>query len=262
MRQNTVKQSLTDGGIAVGTMAFEFMVPALPQIADVAGADFVLFDMEHAGLSTERLATLAAVTRGTDVVPLVRVPKADYQLMSRPLDVGVMGIMAPSVESKAQAEALVAATKYPPAGHRGTAFGIAHDGYRKGDARQKMQDANEQTLLIAQIETPPGVDNVDEIASVEGIDVLWMGHNDLTTAMGIPGQFDHAEYLDAEQRMLDACEKFGRAAGFRCDSADHGRKLAAQGFRCLAYLNDIVIYRDNLASGLQAVRSAASEAAV
>ena len=261
MRQNTVKQTLAGGGISVGTMAFEFMVPALPQIAAVAGADFVLFDMEHTGLSTERLTTLAAVTRGTNVVPLVRVPKADYQLMSRPLDVGMMGIMAPSVETKAQAEALVTATKYPPGGYRGTAFGIAHDGYRKGDAKQKMQDANEQTLLIAQIETPLGVHNVEEIAAVEGVDVLWMGHNDLTTAMGIPGQFDHSEYLAAEQAMLDACEKFGRAAGFRCDSADHGRKLAAQGFRCLAYLNDIVIYRDNLAAGLEAVRSAVNEGA-
>lgn len=169
-----------------------------------------------------------------------------------------MGLMVPAVETREQAQAVVAATKYPPQGGRGTAFGIAHDGYRKGDATQKMREANEQILVIAQIETVRGIENVEEIASVDGIDVLWIGHMDLTTSMGIPGQFDHPDYRRAVQRLLDACERSGRAAGFKCDSEAHGAELLAQGFRCLAYLNDIAIYREGLASGLAALRSAAT----
>lgn len=253
---NPVKEALARGDVAVGTMVFEFTVPALARIAEVAGADFVLYDMEHTGLSTQRLATLVATTIGTTAVPIVRVPRVDYQLMSRPLEIGVRGLMVPSVESRTQAEEIVRATKYPPLGQRGTAFGIAHDGYQKGDPVQVMRAANEATLLIAQIETVNGVENVAEIAAVDGIDVLWIGHNDLTTSMGIPGQFDHPDYVTAVDAVLDACRANGKVAGFRADSVRHGSELVSQGFRCLAYLNDIAIYRDGLRAGVDGIRAA------
>ena len=166
-----------------------------------------------------------------------------------------MGIMVPCVESAKQAEAVVRATKYPPQGKRGTAFGIAHDGYVRGDVTETMRRANESNLLLAQIESPDGVENVDAIASVEGVDVLWVGHNDLTTAMGIPGQFDHPDYHAALNEVARACKEHGKVAGFRPDSITQATELVSLGYRILAYLSDVSAYRTVLANGIDAIRS-------
>lgn len=257
MKDNPIKTTLSKGGTAVGTMVFEFTVPGLARLAGAGGVDFVLFDMEHTGLSMERLGMLAAVAAGADVVPLVRVPATDYQLMSRPLELGVMGLMIPSVESAEQAAAVVASTRYPPGGRRGTAFGIAHDGYAPGDPVAMMKHANDNLLIIAQIETVAGMSQVHEIAAVDGIDVLWIGHNDLTTSMGIPGQLEHPDYLDALGRVISACTEHGKAGGFCPGSVDQARDLVSRGFRCLAYRNDVAIYRDGLRHGVDVIRKAA-----
>ena len=153
--------------------------------------------MEHTGWSIETVRGLIATTRAADAIPMVRVPATEYHLISRPLDVGAMGIMVPMVESAEQAQKIVTSAKYPPRGRRGAAFGVAHDDYTGGDIIAKMQSANDEILLIAQIETEHGLENVDAIAAVEGIDVLWIGHFDLTNFMGIPGQFTSDAYLDA-----------------------------------------------------------------
>src|SRR6476661_8130969 len=124
MRTNTVKATLREGGIALGTMVFEFNTVGIGRIAAAAGAESILYDMEHTGWSIETIRTLMATTRAADIVPMVRVPATQYHLLSRPLDVGAMGLMAPMVESEEQARLIVNSAKYPPAGRRGAAFGV------------------------------------------------------------------------------------------------------------------------------------------
>ena len=172
MRANTVKRTLRGGGVSLGTMVFEFDSTGIGRLMANAGAEFVIFDMEHTGWNLETLRMLIATTRPTGVVPMVRVPTVQYHFLARSLDIGAMGLMVPMVESAEQARLIVQSAKYPPAGRRGAAFGVAHDDYQGGDLLAKMQSANEEQLLIAQIETATGVENVDQIAAVEGIDVL------------------------------------------------------------------------------------------
>ena len=105
-----------------------------------------------------------------------------------------------------------------------------------------MRYADYETLLIVQIETRRGVDNVDEIAAVEGLDVLWIGHNDLTNSMGIPGRFDHPNYLRAIDRFLETCRRHGKAPGIMSTGVDDGRAQLDQGFRCVAYWGGIWLY--------------------
>src|SRR5947209_4815100 len=100
MRTNQVKRTLQRGGIAIGTMVFEFRTPGIARIAAAAGAEFVIFDMEHTGWSDETIGMLVATARGSDLVPMARVPATQYHLLSRPLDVGAMGLMLPMVESE------------------------------------------------------------------------------------------------------------------------------------------------------------------
>ena len=161
----------------------------------------------------------------------------------------------PMVESTEQARTIVDSAKYPPLGRRGAAFGVAHDDYTGGDIIEKMESANDEVLLIAQIETTRGVENVDAIAAVDGIDVLWIGHFDLTNSLGIPGQFSHPTYLEAVERVLETCHRHGKAPGIMAGAVADGQALLQQGFRAMAYSGDLWIYQLALRQGLDALRA-------
>lgn len=254
MRENKVKRSLAAGGTAFGTMVFEFSTTGIGRATAEAGADFLIFDQEHNGWSVETIRMLTATTRSADLAPFVRVPATQYHLMARVLDVGAMGLMVPMVETEEQARLIVQSAKYPPVGRRGAGFGLSHDDYVESDILEKMASANQEGLLIAQIETALGVENVDRIAAVEGIDVLWIGHFDLTNSLGIPGQFTHPEYLRCVERVLEACRRHGKAPGFMVADVETGKRLLAQGFRILAYWGDVWLYKQALRLGLAGLR--------
>jgi 2-keto-3-deoxy-L-rhamnonate aldolase RhmA len=253
MRDNHVKRKIQSGGRSIGTFVFEFNTTGIGPLAAGAGCEFVVFDMEHTGWSIETIRTLVAATRSTEMIPLVRIPATEYHFIARSLDMGAMGIMAPMVESAAQAAALVASAKYPPLGRRGAAFTVAHDDYTGGDIVEKIRTANSETLLLAQIETAAGVRNVDQIAAVAGIDVLWIGHFDLSNSLGIPGQFDHPQFQEALGQVLAACRKHGKTPGFMASSIAVGRQLLDQGFCMLAYSGDLWLYQAALREGVEAL---------
>ena len=234
MRDNPVKQKLQQGKAVFGTMAFEFFVPGLPQMVKAAGAEFLLFDMEHSGLGYETLKDLIAACRGIGLVPMVRVPSAQYQFIARALDIGAMGIMVPMVASAEEAEFIVSCTRYPPQGRRGAAFGFAHDDYEGGDVAEKMRLANERTIVMPLIETKEGIEDIDRIAAVPGVDVLWLGHFDLTNFLGIPAQFKHAKYVKAIDRLCAAAGKHGKVLACMTGSPEWSREYWEKGFRLFA----------------------------
>lgn len=254
MRPNHVKASLRRGETSVGTMVFEFKTKGIGRIASNAGAEFVIYDTEHTESTWETIATLLATSRAATAVPIVKVPAIERTSLSRPLDVGAMGLMMPMVESASQARDIVRWAKYPPQGERGAAFGLAHDDYAALDSRATMQSVNNETLLIAQIETLQGVRNLAEIAGVEGIDILWVGQADLTNSMGIPGQFDDMGYQKILDRVAQVAEESGKAAGFLVYSMDEAQRMIDRGYRCLAYSVDIWIYAAALKEGMDNIR--------
>lgn len=258
MRSNHVKHKVQNGGVSIGTFLFEFNTTGIGRIAAEAGAEFAVFDMEHTGWTLETIRILVATTRSTEMIPLVRIPATEYHFVARVLDMGAMGVMVPMVESAAQAATAVAAAKYPPEGRRGAAFGVAHDDYTGGDIIEKINTANSETLLIAQIETAAGVRNVDEIAAVAGIDVLWIGHFDLSNSLGIPGQFSHPHFHDAVVQVLSACRQHGKTPGFMAGDIASGKKLLDQGFRMIAYGGDLWLYQAAVRDGVAALQSHAS----
>lgn len=257
MRENPLKQRLADGGYAFGTMVFEFFTPGIAQIVHAAGAEFVLYDMEHSGVGIEVIKQQMATCRGIGIVPLVRVPATEYHFIARTLDAGAMGIMVPMVESAEQARAIVAMTRYPPRGRRGAAFGVAHDDYEAGPVAAKITAAMARTLVIAQIETAKGADAVEEIAAVDGIDVIWLGHFDLTNFLGIPGEFNNAKYLAAVEQIVAAARRHGKSAGFMPVDEKWARDYLAKGFRMMAYGMDLMMLQHELSHGLAVMREAA-----
>jgi 2-keto-3-deoxy-L-rhamnonate aldolase RhmA len=260
MRDNPVKQALAAGGSAFGAMAFEFFSPGLPQLCRNAGAEYVLFDMEHTGLGFETLKTQAALCRGLGVVPMARVPRGEYHFIARALDVGAFGVMVPMIGTAEEARHIVSCTRYPPAGRRGAAFGFAHDDYEGGDIESKIAAIHARTMVIAQIETADGLANVDAIAAVPDVDALWVGHFDLSNFLGIPGRFTHPSFLAAVDRVVDACSAHGKAPAFLAPDDDWARSYAARGFRLLAYGIDQLMFQSALAHGLSVLRAARKQA--
>jgi 2-dehydro-3-deoxyglucarate aldolase/4-hydroxy-2-oxoheptanedioate aldolase len=143
--------------------------------------------------------------------------------------------LVPLVDPGELAMFIVTCTRYPPAGgRRGAAFGFAHDDFEGGDVVQKMGMIHERTLVIAMIETQAGLENVDAIAAVPGVDVLWLGHFDMSNFLGIPGQFSHPTFQDAIKRIVGAANKHGKSAGYMAASAELGREYLGHGFRMIA----------------------------
>ncbi len=234
MTRKSVRQRALSGETVLGAMIFEFFVPGMPQMLRNAGAEYAIYDMEHGGLGLETLKMLAAASRGTGVVPMVRVPRGEYHFIARALDVGAQGVMIPMVESAEQARGIASSARYPGQGRRGAAFGFAHDNYEPGDPQSKMKEADLRNLVIAQIETEKGLEAVEEIAAVEGIDCLWLGHFDLSNFLGIPGQFDSPVFTGAVERIVAAGRKHGKALGYMAADADLARQYRKLGFNMIA----------------------------
>ena len=254
MAQKSIRARATAGESVLGAMVFEFFSPGAAQCLQLAGAEYIIYDMEHTGLGYETLKTQVAHCRGLDVVPMARVPRSDYAFIARALDVGAQGIMVPMVNSVGEAKAIAEATRYPPEGRRGAAFGFAHDDYQAGSPIDKIKAANENNLLIAQIETELGLEAVEGIAAVDGIDVLWVGHFDLTNFLGIPGQFDHPKYLDALKRVVDAGRKHGKGLGFMASDISWAQEYQDHGFNMLACGTDHGLLMAGAANILDSVR--------
>jgi len=255
MRGNPVKTRLLAGDRVFGAMVFEFFSPGIAQICRNAGAQFVLFDMEHTGLDFETLKIQFALTKAQDLVPMVRVPRGEYHFIARALDIGAMGVMVPMVGTAEEAADIVACTRYPPLGRRGAAFGFAHDDYQGGDVAAKMAAIHERTLVIPQIETAEGLANVEAIAAVDGVDALWLGHFDLTNFMGIPGQFQHPDYIAGVRNIVTACEKHGKAPAFLAADDAWAREYHAHGFRLMAYGIDQAMLQNALKHGIDLLKA-------
>ncbi len=257
MKQNQFKQILAAGNVPVGHMIMEFNTRGMARLLGVAGLDFVVIDMEHASFSTADVANLIAWTHAGEVAPFVRVPQIEYHLIARILDAGALGVMVPNVKNGAEARAIVEAAKYAPLGKRGVALGGTLTGFRGVEPPQFLDESNRNTTIICQIESEEGMGNLEEIAATEGVDVLWVGHFDLTNSMGIPGQFDDQRFLDALAKVVSTTRQHGLGAGIQPGSIEQARGWIEMGFNVISYGADYSLYLGALKEGVEQVRSLA-----
>jgi len=255
MRDNVVKRKLAAGETVFGTMIFELTAPGLPAILSAAGAEFALYDMEHSGISMEEMKRQFSYARGLPLVPIVRPPAKQYQFVSRLLDLGAMGIMAPMVESPEEAAEIVSWTRYPPKGVRGAMFGGAHDDYAPGDIAEKMAAAEARTIVLAMIETAAGLERVEDIVAVDGVDGVHLGQFDLSLSLGVPGQTDHPQILDGIERLLRACAAHGKFAACMAPTAEIGAQWLAQGFRMVSVGYDVGLLSSALSDGIAKLKA-------
>lgn len=247
MSNNALKAMAQTRDMKVGHFVFEFATSGIGHIVKQAGAEFVLLDTEHSGFGIETIKKLVQYFKAADLPAIFRVPSSDYKDIARALDAGAEGVMLPMVSTPQQAEAIVQSMKYTPRGGRGVIIRAGLDDYTTGDTMEKLNAANERTTLFAQIETAEGVENAAAIAAVDGVDCLWIGHFDLSCSLGIPAQFDHPKYIEANQRVVDAALAAGKSLGRLVPDAALGAELNKQGFDFIAIGADAWVLGDALA---------------
>ena len=257
MKQNRFKQKMAEKNFSVGHMISEFGTRGQAKMLEIADVDFVIIDREHTGSTSADIADLAAWFKATDIAPFVRIPQIQYHFIARTLDVGALGLMAPNVKGAAEARALVDAAKYAPLGHRGVSLAAAHSDYRTVVPKEFMDYANENTTIICQIESREGVDQLEGIASTPGVDVLWVGHFDLSQSMGIPGRFQDAMFLNALKKVVDTARQHHLGAGIQPGSLEQAQEWMELGFNVISYSADHFVYIRAMSQAVSAVRKLA-----
>lgn len=233
MRPNTVKRKLRAGEPAIGTFMALGSALGAEQLAHV-GFDWLLVDQEHGAIDATLLQSLLQAISTTETVPLVRVASNSGEAIGRALDAGAYGVIVPMVSNREDAEAAVAAARYPPAGARG--IGGARTRLYGGD--DYVQRANEEILLVVELEHADAVRNAHEILSVPGVDAYFIGPGDLCSSLGLPHTWepDYPEFFAAIDEIARVGKELGVPGGIHTSPAratamlDRGYQFIAVGF--------------------------------
>lgn len=248
MFKNKVKRLLYERKAAIGAWVTINNIDVVEALSRV-GLDWLLFDMEHGPLEVSDIQRLLPATNGTETVPLVRIPWNDFVTIKRVLDIGAYGIMVPWVNTRESAEAVIKAVTYPPHGIRG--FGPRRAVYYGLESSSEyFRTVGDEILVIVQIETEDAVNNIDEILSVKGIDVAFVGPYDLSANLGIFGDFEHPKFRSAVEAVLNSCKRKGVTPGMAAFSVDDAINALKMGFKFVSVGYDIFdltrIYRSNV----------------
>ncbi|WP_129287443.1 aldolase/citrate lyase family protein [Streptomyces sp. GZWMJZ-114] len=211
--RNPAKEKLARGETVYSMTARLVRTVDIAAIAHSAGFDSIYIDMEHSPFPLDAASQICMACNHLGVTPLVRVPGLDASFIGRVMDSGAMGIIVPGVNSADEVRAAVRAVKHAPLGERSLAGSPPQLHFRSYPADQTIRALDETSMVVAQIETRAGLDAVEAIAAVEGVDVLLVGANDLSLELGIPGQMDHPELHKAYLRIIEACRMTGKTAG-------------------------------------------------
>lgn len=253
-----MKPLFDDEGVALGLMLSEIRNPSLAVMLATAGMDFFIIDMEHGAYGWESMSSLIATARAVGVEPVVRIPEIRRETVLKPLEAGASGLLVPMVERVEQVEELIEHAKYAPQGRRGTALRRAHSHYRRGAPVEYMAGANEATTIAIQIESRRGLEDVDALAAVPGVDALFIGPFDLSVDLGLPGQTWSRELREAYGTVLEAAKRHGRVAGFHAADIEHAHTLIAEGFQMLSVSSDVDLLVDHATANVEALRARAS----
>lgn len=251
MRASKIKAKLkTREPILVTALALTD--PSLFELASLMGFDGIWLDLEHHPVSVETAATLMRAARVGASDVMARPAKGEFMRMGRLLEAGAQGVMYPRCDSADEAREVVTWSKFAPLGRRGFDSGNADNPYCTMPAAPYVKQANDETFIVAQIESPEALANAEEIASVEGVDVLFLGPADFSQLSGVPGQFNHPLVQEAVQKVASAAQNAGKCWGMPSPSPERTRELMDMGARFIAHGADVIMVKN----GLEAIRSA------
>ena len=238
MKKNNVREKLINGESCIGSW-LNLSSTTATQLMSRGGFEWLTVEMEHSSISFETAAQNFSIIAGSGVAPLLRVPCNSIENIKRALDTGAWGVVVPMVNSQEEAEAVVLAARYAPQGNRSVG-GVLHAANFDTSTGDYYKRANEETLVVVMTEHVDAVRDAEDILSVPGIDVAFIGPNDLHNSMGLPPAFEseHPEFLDALDHVLKTAKKHGVAAGIHVPDAETAKKRIAEGFQFVAIASD------------------------
>lgn len=245
----SLKQRLAEGEtVNVFAVSRVFHPNVIEMFAYHGGFHGFWIDDEHAGFSTQQVETAAAFGRANGLDCFVRIPPTDYARVTRCLESGASGVMAAQINSAEQAEEFVQWTKFHPRGRRGLNAGGFDGRFGNLPLSEFCRQANEESFLAIQIETQQAVEECDEIAAIDGVDLLFIGPADLSQAFGVTGDFLHESCLDAIDKVAAACRNHGKSFGAVTTTPEHAQMLVEKGCRMLSPTNDVRTFNAGIKS--------------
>lgn len=230
---------MREGQTTIGLMLVEIRQPSIMQVLSIAGFQFVLIDAEHGPFNIETIADLSRSAVRQGMTPIVRVTEASYTQITQALDSGAQGVMIPRITDPQQVRDVIQIMKYPPMGRRGSVLARGHTGFESGSVVDAMAQMNEETMLVVQVETKQAVERLDEIVSVPGVDAALIGPNDLSIALGVPGEMRDPVLEDAVQKTIRACEKHSVVPAIHMNDVELGQYWAERGMRMISLNSEL-----------------------
>lgn len=240
MEINKLKQKLLDGQTVYGPFC-KLQDPSVVEIAALAGFDFVILDMEHGPLSVESVQTIARAAQAKGIEVVVRVTENSASDILRILDVGVNSIQVPQVNSAADAQKVVDASFFYPKGERGMCRYVRAASYTGIEKKEYFSSANLGTLTIVHIEGNKGLENLEQIVSLNGIDIVFLGPYDLSQSCGYPGQTNHPEVVNKMKKAVMLAKANNKIIGTFCESPSDAHKWRDLGVQYISYSVDVGI---------------------
>jgi len=235
--RNRLKHALAEGRTCVGTVV-TIGSPVVAELFAIAGYDWIWFDLEHTSVSLETLQTMIQAVSGYDTTVVVRVPGNDEVWIKRVLDLGPHAIIVPLVNSAEETERAMRYCRYPPAGVRGAGIGRAQ-GFGEASIATYYGTANQEIMVIPQIEHIEAVNNIDAILAVDGVEAIFLGTMDLSGSMGMLGHTDHPNIERAQQKVKEACKRRNVHCGILAMSPEQCNQRIQEGHRFVAVGMDV-----------------------
>lgn len=257
--QRDLREQLRGGELVLCLALLNSRTPEVPAIAAACGYDAVYVDLEHTSTSLETAAMLCAGAVGAGISGLVRVPSQDPSLIARVLDSGAVGIIVPHVNSREEAESVVAAARFPPVGSRSISGPNVVSGFAPRRPVELTAILESRTVVAVMIETPHAVAECDAIAAVPGVDMVLLGPSDLTAEMGIHGDYENEHFHNAVRSVAAACRRHGVALGVAgIKSVDMLERFVGLGLRFISAGTDVGMMTEAATSRALALRGLAT----
>lgn len=241
-----LRQTLRAGDLVLTAMISEVTNSNIAHMAKVAGLDSFIVDLEHGTFDYPAMAGAVALGRALGLAPVVRVPALTKEPIQKALDAGASGILVPLVRTAEEVGLAVALSRYPPEGRRGMALKRAHGDYSNAGVGPYIDQANSAVAVMVQVETAEALDSIDEIASVPGLDCLFIGPQDLSTVIGHVDAPWSADMKDVFERIATAAREAGKAWGIQTTTFEQASFAARAGASYVSCSSDVVMLTDRL----------------
>lgn len=250
-----LKQKLENNEKIYGMMVTEFYTPNIAKMLSQCGFDFFIIDCEHGYFDNSQVANLLAVANATGIPVLIRIPEVSRIWILKYIEMGANGLLVPMTESGEEIENAIKFAKYAPIGSRGVSLSRPHTEYKKVNARDYMNQVNQDMLIIAQIESEKGIDNITEILEVDGLDAVLLGPNDLSQDMKMLGDLYNQSIINGIEKVIKTAQSYNKYCGIHSSKLDYVEYWKQRGMTILMWNSDIGMMMSKGMEGLSELKN-------